>query len=73
MVMLCYKNGSLTREGISCIQVFFLSGYLNVVLLNHFNHAEVRNRVSNGSWDDFNKKLSLTPPLNGGDDRYNDV
>ncbi|MCO5606398.1 hypothetical protein L7F22_060586 [Adiantum nelumboides] len=39
MLMLCYKNGSLTRE-------------------------EVRNRVAEGSWEDFNKKLVETNPLN---------
>lgn len=41
MVMLCYKNGSLTRE-------------------------DVRNRVTEGSWELFNKKLAETSPLNGG-------
>ncbi|KAI5066194.1 hypothetical protein GOP47_0018818 [Adiantum capillus-veneris] len=41
MLMLCYKNGSLTRE-------------------------EVRNRVAEGSWETFNKKLVETTPLNDG-------
>eukprot|EP00250_Pteridium_aquilinum_P021771 c25219_g1_i1 orf=167-1741(+) len=41
MVMLCYKNGSLTRE-------------------------EVRNRVAEGSWELFNKKLLETSSLNEG-------
>ncbi|KAK9110912.1 hypothetical protein Scep_018431 [Stephania cephalantha] len=41
MVMLVYKNGSLTRE-------------------------DVRNRFAGQSWDQFNKFLETTTPLNGG-------
>ncbi|KAJ7958858.1 putative Xylulose kinase [Quillaja saponaria] len=41
MVMLVYKNGSLTRE-------------------------DVRDRYAEKSWDNFNKFLQQTPPLNGG-------
>ncbi|KAJ4849569.1 Xylulose kinase 2 [Turnera subulata] len=41
MVMLCYKNGSLTRE-------------------------DVRNRCADNSWENFNKFLEQTAPLNGG-------
>lgn len=41
MALLCFKNGSLTRESI-------------------------RNSCSNGSWEQFNKALSSTPPGNHG-------
>ena len=70
MVMLCYKNGSLTREG-TCVSFFIV---LQVCMpLCHYYIADdtyilvsdVRNRYADKSWDVFNNYLEKTPPLNG--------
>jgi hypothetical protein len=79
MVMLCYKNGSLTREGsvilliIWCAySLFTYTSHLNQMVLvvsnsgSLFQFSDVRNRYAEKSWDVFNKLLQQTQPLNGG-------
>lgn len=69
MVMLCYKNGSLTREG-NGSQIISFMNYIekSCTFCTDFVLqilVDVRNRCAEQSWDVFNKFLEVTPPLNG--------
>lgn len=69
MVMLCYKNGSLTREG-NGSQIISLMNYIekSCTFCTDFVLqilVDVRNRCADQSRDVFNKFLEVTPPLNG--------
>lgn len=66
MVMLVYKNGSLTREGMCVMKyciIFFI--YFCILFFKFINLADVRNKYANKSWEVFNSFLLETPPLNG--------
>lgn len=63
--MLCYKNGSLTREGTNPTQYTFqLCHFIGPQSNNNFE-LDIRNRCAEKSWVVFNKLVEQTPPLNG--------
>lgn len=65
MVMLCYKNGSLTREGKD--KLTKISDHNLGPLTNSPTpmFVDIRNNCADKSWDVFNKFLQQTQPLNG--------
>ncbi|KAF5739820.1 xylulose kinase isoform X1 [Tripterygium wilfordii] len=65
MVMLVYKNASLTREGTFVIfsSCAFFKAFSNSLI--SMITLDMRNHCAEKSWDVFNKFLHQTQPLNG--------